>query len=33
MPPHCDAMDGPVVREARRALELGQVEVVRTRDG
>jgi hypothetical protein len=28
MPPHCDAMDGPVVREARRALEIGRVEVV-----
>lgn len=28
MPPHCDAMDGPVVREARRALEIGKVEAV-----
>lgn len=28
MPPHCDAMDGPVVRAARRALEEGDVKLV-----
>ena len=28
MPPHCDAMDGPVVRAARRALDAGLVELV-----
>jgi len=28
MPPHCDAMDGPVVRAARRALDAGLVDVV-----
>lgn len=27
MPPHCDTMDGPVVRAAMRALELGNVNV------
>lgn len=28
MPPHCDAMDGPVVKAARRALEDGDVKLV-----
>lgn len=28
MPPHCDAKDGPVVKEAKRALETGNVEVI-----
>ena len=28
MPPHCDSMDGPVVRAAIRALEAGDVELV-----
>jgi hypothetical protein len=28
MPPHCDSLDGPVVRAARRALETGNVAVV-----
>lgn len=28
MPPHCDAMDGPIVAEARRALEARNVDVV-----
>jgi hypothetical protein len=28
MPPHCDAMDGPVVRAALRALEARDVDVV-----
>ena len=28
MPPHCDALDGPVVKAARRALEAGDVELV-----
>jgi hypothetical protein len=27
MPPHCDALDGPVVAGARAALELGDVEL------
>jgi hypothetical protein len=28
MPPHCDSLDGPVVRAARRALEAGDVALV-----
>ncbi|MDR7484519.1 MAG: DUF6448 family protein [Armatimonadota bacterium] len=28
MPPHCDAMDGPVVTAARRALETGNVNFI-----
>lgn len=28
MPPHCDSLDGPVVRAARRALDAGDVELV-----
>lgn len=28
MPPHCDTMDGPVVRAARAALEEGNVNLV-----
>lgn len=28
MPPHCDAMDGPVVKAAVRALDAGDVEIV-----
>lgn len=28
MPPHCDTMDGPVVKAARRALEAGDVQLV-----
>jgi hypothetical protein len=28
MPPHCDAMDGPVVTAARRALEAADVDLV-----
>ena len=28
MPPHCDSMDGPVVRAAARALEVDDVEVI-----
>jgi hypothetical protein len=28
MPPHCDALDGPVVTPARRALDEGRVEIV-----
>lgn len=28
MPPHCDSMDGPVVTAARRALEIGDVDVI-----
>ncbi len=28
MPPHCDAVDGPVVRAARKALEEGKVDLV-----
>lgn len=28
MPPHCDALDGPVVRAARRALDEGNVDLV-----
>ena len=28
MPPHCDSLDGPVVRAARRALDAGDVEIV-----
>jgi len=27
MPPHCDSMDGPVVRAAQRSLEAGDVEI------
>ena len=27
MPPHCDALDGPVVKAAVRALEAGDVEI------
>jgi hypothetical protein len=26
MPPHCDTMDGPVVKAAARALEAGDLE-------
>jgi hypothetical protein len=28
MPPHCDSMDGPVVRMAHQAIETGDVDVV-----
>lgn len=28
MPPHCDSMDGPVVRAAREALDRGEVKVI-----
>ena len=28
MPPHCDSMDGPVVTMARRALEVGNVDLI-----
>lgn len=28
MPPHCDSMDGPVVTAARKALEVGNADVV-----
>ena len=28
MPPHCDAIDGPVVKAARRALEEGDVNII-----
>ena len=28
MPPHCDSLDGPVVKAARRALEAGNVDLV-----
>jgi len=28
MPPHCDTMDGPVVKAARQALEAGDVKLV-----
>lgn len=28
MPPHCDALDGPVVNAARRALATGDVNIV-----
>lgn len=28
MPPHCDTLDGPVVRAATRALELEDVDVI-----
>lgn len=28
MPPHCDSLDGPVVTAARRALDLGDADVV-----
>lgn len=28
MPPHCDAIDGPVVKAARKALEEGNVDIV-----
>ena len=28
MPPHCDSMDGPVVRAAARALELDDAEAI-----
>jgi hypothetical protein len=28
MPPHCDALDGPVVRATRRALDAGLVDLV-----
>ena len=28
MPPHCDSMDGPVVRAAARALEVDDVELI-----
>jgi hypothetical protein len=28
MPPHCDSLDGPVVKAAIRALEAGDVDVV-----
>lgn len=28
MPPHCDSMDGPVVKAARQALETGDVNLV-----
>lgn len=28
MPPHCDSMDGPVVRAARQALEAGDVTLI-----
>lgn len=28
MPPHCDSMDGPVVKAARQALEKGDVKLI-----
>ncbi len=28
MPPHCDTMDGPVVKAAQRALETGNVNLI-----
>lgn len=28
MPPHCDSLDGPVVRAARHALEAAEVTLV-----
>ena len=28
MPPHCDSMDGPVVKAAMKALESGDVRAV-----
>lgn len=28
MPPHCDSLDGPVVTAARRALTLGEVDLI-----
>lgn len=28
MPPHCDSLDGPVVKAARRALDAGDVDLV-----
>jgi len=28
MPPHCDSLDGPVVRAAERALAAGRVELI-----
>lgn len=28
MPPHCDSLDGPVVRAARNALDAGNVDIV-----
>ncbi len=28
MPPHCDSMDGPVVKAATRALEVGNVNLI-----
>lgn len=28
MPPHCDTMDGPVVKTAKRALETGNINLI-----
>ncbi len=28
MPPHCDTLDGPVVKAAKRALETGNVNLI-----
>lgn len=28
MPPHCDALDGPVVKAAQRALDAGDVDLI-----
>ena len=28
MPPHCDSMDGPVVRMARKALDAGNIDLI-----
>jgi len=28
MPPHCDTMDGPVVKAAKRALKTGNVNLI-----
>ncbi len=28
MPPHCDTLDGPVVKAAKRALETGEVHLI-----
>ncbi|MCP8317539.1 MAG: hypothetical protein H3Z51_11890, partial [archaeon] len=28
MPPHCDTMDGPVVKAAKRALDIGNVNLI-----
>ena len=28
MPPHCDSMDGPVVTNARQALDAGDVKLI-----